>query len=203
MAMTGVCQPAIFLDKDGTLIDDIPYNVDAARIRLAPGAADALRVFGSAGFRCIVVSNQSGIARGYFAEQAISAVRARIEQLLHDERAGIDGFYYCPHHPEGSVEQYAVRCTCRKPAPGLILMAAEQHQLDLGRSWCVGDILDDVEAGHRAGCRAALVLNRGETEWVQSPLRVPDVSGGTLLDVALRIIELGSRRAASEVAEAR
>jgi D-glycero-D-manno-heptose 1,7-bisphosphate phosphatase len=175
---------AAFLDKDGTLIEDVPYNVDPGRIRLAAGAAEGLPRLRAAGFRLIVISNQSGVAHGLFAEEALGAVRDRLHQLLADIGVELDGFYYCPHHPGGSVPRYAVACDCRKPEPGRILSAAREHGVAPGESWFIGDILDDVEAGHRAGCRAVLIDNGNETEWERSPLRWPDLVARDLAEAA-------------------
>ena len=96
----------------------------------------------------------------------------------------LDGFYYCPHHPDGIVPRYAVACDCRKPEPGLIHPAAREHDLALGESWFIGDILDDVEAGRRAGCRTVLIDNGNETEWKRSPLRRPDLVARDLAEAA-------------------
>src|SRR5512133_1275159 len=137
---------AVFLDKDGTLIDDVPYNVDPACMRLLAGVAEGLRCLHSAGYRLIVVSNQSGVARGYFPVEALRAVEMRLRGLLVEAGVPLDGFYYCPHHPDGTEPGYAIECECRKPAPGLILQAAFEHGIDLGRSWLAGDILNDLEA---------------------------------------------------------
>ncbi len=167
-------QPAAFLDKDGTLIEDVPYNVDPDQIRLAPGVGEGLAQLRAARFWLIVVSNQSGVARGLFSESALGGVEDRISELLAGFGVDLDGFYYCPHHPEGVEPRYAMTCECRKPAPGLILKAAREHAVDLDRSWFIGDILNDVEAAHRAGCRAALINNGNETEWERSPLRWPE-----------------------------
>jgi D-glycero-D-manno-heptose 1,7-bisphosphate phosphatase len=184
---------AVFLDKDGTLIEDVPYNVDPRLIRLGRGAPEGLPLLHRAGFRLIVISNQSGIARGRFAEEALEAVRERLRQLLGDLGVPLAGFYYCPHHPEGHVPRFAIACSCRKPEPGLIFSAAREHGVDLNRSWFVGDILDDVEAGRRAGCRTVLLDNGHETEWRSSPLRQPDVVASDLAE-ASRIIAAGDRR---------
>lgn len=159
---------AVFLDKDGTLIPDLPYNVDPRRIQLAPGAELGLPLLHAAGYRLIVITNQSGIARGYFPETALAPVEARLRQLLLEIDIPLTGFYYCPHHPEGIVAEYTVPCDCRKPAPGLLIRAAQDHDIVLEASWLVGDILHDVEAGCRAGCRTVLIDNGNETEW-QSP----------------------------------
>jgi D-glycero-D-manno-heptose 1,7-bisphosphate phosphatase len=138
---------AVFLDKDGTLVEDVPYNVDPGRIRLTAGAVEGLCALHGAGYRLVVVSNQSGVARGYFPERALAVVEIRLRELLAEAGVPLAGFYYCPHHPHGSIGAYAVACPCRKPAPGLIVRAATEHGIDPGRSWLIGDILDDVEAG--------------------------------------------------------
>ena len=182
--MSATRRRAVFLDKDGTLIEDVPFNVDPGRIRLAPGAERALPLLRDAGFRLIVISNQSGVARGMFEESALEAVRDRLFELSAEAGAPLDGFYYCPHHPEGTVARYAWSCDCRKPAPGLIRKAAEAHAIDLVASWFVGDILDDVEAGRRAGCRTVLIDAGGETEWRGSPRRRPDWTAGRLDEAA-------------------
>lgn len=166
--------PAVFLDKDGTLVHDVPYNVDPALLRLREGAGEALRRLAGAGYRLVVVSNQSGVARGRFEESALAAVERRLRTLLRDEGVTLDAFVYCPHLPDGAVDRYAVACACRKPKPGLLLRAADDLGIDLDRSWIVGDILDDVEAGHAAGCRAVLLDVGSETEWVLTSSRMPD-----------------------------
>lgn len=178
---------AILLDKDGTLVDDIPYNADPARITLARGAAAGLRAFDRMGYLLLVVSNQPGLALGYFDLAALSAVRRRLAQLMLEAGVRLAGFYYCPHHPAGTVAPYARSCHCRKPQPGLLLRAAAAHGLDLGASWMVGDILDDVEAGRRAGCRTILIDNGNETEWRRSPRRMPDLVAPDL-DAAARLL---------------
>lgn len=179
---------AVFLDKDGTLIPDVPYNVDPARVVLAPGAGRALRALGSAGYALVVVSNQSGVARGLFAPAALSAVARRLESLVAAEGVQLAGCYWCPHLAGGSVARYAIECLCRKPRPGLILRAAAELGLSLRDSWMVGDILDDVEAGHTAGCRTLLLDNGHETEWRRSPSRQPDAVAGSLVQAARAIL---------------
>jgi D-glycero-D-manno-heptose 1,7-bisphosphate phosphatase len=179
---------AVFLDKDGTLVEDVPYNADPARVRLAPGAAEGLAALHAAGYALAVVSNQSGVARGLFPEEALAAVWERLAGLLPG--VPLAGFYYCPHHPGGVVPAYAVACGCRKPAPGLVLKAARELGVDPDRSWLVGDILDDVEAGRRAGCRTVLLDNGHETEWLDGPRRRPDFLAPDLA-AAARIIVAG------------
>lgn len=164
---------AVFLDKDGTLIEDVPYNVDPRKIRLAPGAVEGLTALHENGYRIIVVSNQSGVARGLFREEALRDVERSLRRLLAAFGVPLAGFYYCPHHPQGSIAPYAVTCRCRKPAPGLLRRAARELNIDLGQSWMIGDILDDIEAGRRAGCRTVLIDNGNETEWSKGPRRRP------------------------------
>jgi histidinol-phosphate phosphatase family protein len=179
---------AIFLDKDGTLVEDVPYNVDPARVRLAPGAVEGLSVLHAAGYRLIVISNQSGVARGLFPESALEGVELRLRQLLDAAGVPLDGFYYCPHHPEGTLRDYAVSCACRKPEPGLILRAARERAIEPARSWFVGDILDDVEAGRRAGCRTVLIDNGNETTWKLGPMRRPHLVAADLAQAARLIL---------------
>lgn len=188
MAMIGT-RRAVFLDKDGTLIEDVPYNVDPARIRLLPGAAEGLRALHRAGYLLIVVSNQSGVARGYFPETALVAVEERLRALLAAVGVPLAGFYYCPHHPDGVVPEYAVSCLCRKPSHGMLIRAGRDHDIDHSASWFVGDILDDIEAGHRAGCGAILIDNGGETLWELSPDRTPDHLAADLAQAARIITE--------------
>jgi D-glycero-D-manno-heptose 1,7-bisphosphate phosphatase len=182
---------AVFFDKDGTLIEDVPYNVNPDRIRLMPGAAEGLYLLHVAGYKLVVVSNQSGVARGLFSEDSLGPVEERLRALLGEMEVPLEGFYYCPHHPEGSVWKYAVECECRKPAPGMIVRAAHEHGIDTARSWFVGDILDDVEAGKRAGCRTILVDNGHETEWVLSRERMPDHVVSDLAEAAFIITSVG------------
>jgi D,D-heptose 1,7-bisphosphate phosphatase len=180
----------VFLDKDGTLVEDIPYNVDPQRMRLAPGVLDGLRYLHAAGCRLVVVTNQSGIARGYFSEGELAAVEKRLRQLLAQGNVPLDGFYYCPHHPSGVVPGYAIHCSCRKPEPGLILRAAADLQAtDLSNSWMIGDILNDVECGKRAGVRTILIDNGNETEWEWTPLRQPEFTVQSFLEAAHIIVK--------------
>ena len=178
---------AIFLDKDGTLIKDVPHNVDPDLVELSDGAGDGLHLLQQRGYRLFVISNQPGVAKGLFAEIALEPVEIRIAELLSQEQVVLDGFYYCPHHPDGVVEGYAIDCDCRKPMPGLLLRAAREHGIDLSRSWMVGDILNDIEAGSRAGCKTVLIDNGNETEWQLSAARMPDMILPNLYAAALAI----------------
>jgi histidinol-phosphate phosphatase family protein len=182
---------AVFLDKDGTLIVDVPYNVAPERIRLTHGAVEGLQALHAAGFLLIVVSNQSGVARGFFAEEALRSVETQVRALLGAAGVPLAGFYYCPHHPDGSIERYAVSCRCRKPAPGMLSRAAREHGIDLARSWLIGDILHDVEAGRRAGCRTVLLDVGHETEWELTPDRIPHFRANDLTAAARVILANG------------
>jgi D-glycero-D-manno-heptose 1,7-bisphosphate phosphatase len=157
---------AVFIDKDGTLIQDVPYNVDPQRVRLASEAGRALGCMRDAGYKLIVISNQSGIARGLFKEQDLMSINQRIQRLLAPYDVEIDAFYYCPHGPDD-------HCECRKPRPGMILQAAHDLAIDPQISWMIGDILNDVEAGNRAGCSTIHFNNGNETEWLVGDYRQP------------------------------
>ena len=177
--------PAIFIDKDGTLVDDVPYNVDPARIVLSAGAAEALSELAGRGFRLIVVSNQPGVALGYYRAEALRAVEARLRELV----PALSAFYFCTHGP-------AAGCKCRKPAAGMLLRAAREHRLRLEHSWMIGDILDDIEAGRRAGCRTVLLDNGNETEWQLTKARFPDLVVADLAEAAASIMEQHEQLAA-------
>jgi histidinol-phosphate phosphatase family protein len=179
---------AVFLEKDGTLVENVPYNVDPARVALARGAGGALRALKADGFLLVVVSNQPGVALGHFALQALPSVERRIQDLLASSGAGVDAFYYCPHLPQGANVRYAVRCLCRKPQPGLLRQAARDWQIDLTRSWLIGDILDDIEAGNRANCRTVLVHTGNETEWRLGLNRQPHFLAHSLREAARQIL---------------
>ncbi|PWV56754.1 HAD-IIIA family hydrolase [Chitinophaga sp. S165] len=179
---------AIFIDKDGTLIDNVPYNADPNKIVLASGAIEGLRLLQDEGYVLIVVSNQAGIAHGYFREIEMLPVIARLERLLYEHEIVLEGFYYCPHHPAGKIVQYAVTCECRKPLPGMLVQAAEELDLDLPGSWMIGDILNDVEAGNRAGCQSVLLNNGNETVWEMNTLNKPLYIAENLLEAARLIV---------------
>ena len=152
---------AVLLDRDGTIIEDRGYMGDPDEVQLIPGAADAIRRFARAGHLVVIVSNQSGVARGLFDEEDLKRVHVQVENLLKAEGAQLDGAYYCPYldGPEAAVQVYRQSSMLRKPEPGMLLQAARELNIDLQRSWMIGDSPSDVEAGERAGCRTIL-LNR-------------------------------------------
>ncbi len=174
----------VFLDKDGTLLEDVPYNVEPADMRFAPGAAQALKVLASLGMPLVVVANQPGVALGRFPIAALTRVETLLRHMFRSCGAVLDGFYYCPHHPEGRDEHYRKVCGCRKPRAGMLLQAGAALGIDLARSWMIGDTLDDVEAGRRAGCRTMLVGADDERISNRAPLRMPHYIARNLEEAA-------------------
>lgn len=148
---------AVFLDRDGTLIEEAGYLDRLERMVFYPYTVDAVRLLNRAGFAVIVVTNQAGIARGLLKESFIAEAHRHISERLAAGGARVDAYYYCPHHPRGVVEELAFRCTCRKPQPGMLKHAAEEHHLDLSRSFVVGDRWHDVELAHNVGATGILV----------------------------------------------
>jgi D-glycero-D-manno-heptose 1,7-bisphosphate phosphatase len=158
-------RPAVFLDRDGVLIVEAVYLSETHQVSLIPGAAAAVRRLNDAGFAVVVVTNQSGVARGLFPESQVGVVHDHIANLLHAEAAAvIDRFDYSPFHPDASIEQYRRDSDCRKPRPGMLLRSASKLGLDLPRSWMIGDRRSDLEAGAAAGCRTILVRTGYGTE---------------------------------------
>lgn len=184
MALRG--DAAVFLDRDGTLVEDLPFNVDPARAQFTSDALLALRAMADSGFAIVVVTNQPGVATARFTEAELQhfhdALRSRIR-----EEAGVEvlGIYACPHAPD---PRGRPQCKCRKPEAGLLRHAASLHGLDLKRSWMIGDILDDVEAGHRAGCRSVLLDVGHETRLHLTPPRQPEFRCTTLLEAAQVVV---------------
>jgi D-glycero-D-manno-heptose 1,7-bisphosphate phosphatase len=190
---------AIFLDRDGTLNEEVGYITAPEQFRLFGFAAEAVRMINDAGWLAIVTSNQSGVARGYFTEVFLRQIHGWMSDLLHRQGARIDAFYYCPHHPDFGEPPYRRDCDCRKPRPGLIEQAARDFSLDLTACFVVGDRYRDVETGHAAGARGALVMTgygRAEYE-MQRELwpRQPEFVAENLLEAVKWI--LSRERAAS------
>jgi len=162
--------PAAFLDRDGTLIEEVGYLNRIDRIALFPWSVDAVRLLNRAGFKVVVITNQAGVARGFFGEEFVREVEGWLAGRMHEGGARIDGFYYCPHHPQGVVEAYRRDCECRKPRPGMVLKASSDLGLDLARSVVVGDRWLDVELGRAVGARSILVrTGHGQREEHQPP----------------------------------
>lgn len=159
---------AVFLDRDGTICEEVGYLDSVERMRLIPRAAEAVRRINARGFKTIVVTNQSGVARGYFTEERLQTLHEELIRQLKEEGAHLDAIYYCPHHPEGETSPYRMICDCRKPATGLLRKAAEELDVDLNASFLIGDHYSDVECAHRAGARGILLLTgHGQAAWSQ------------------------------------
>lgn len=155
-------RPAVFLDRDGTLIDELGFLARPEGLRLYPRAGAAVRLLNEAGWAAIVVTNQSGIARGLFGERELAAIHARLAEELAQHGARLDDVLHCPHHPREGLPPLRAECSCRKPAPGLVLEAARRHALDLARSWMIGDSLRDLECGARAGLAGSILVRTGK-----------------------------------------
>jgi D-glycero-D-manno-heptose 1,7-bisphosphate phosphatase len=159
---------AIFMDRDGTLCDEVGYVNHIDRVRLLPRSAAAVRKANDAGYQTVVVTNQAGVARGYFSESLVDLVHDRIRGMLAESGARLDGIYYCPHHPEVGAPAYRKACDCRKPRPGLLLRARDEMGIDLPSSYMIGDSVRDIEAGRSVSATTILVLTgygRGELEY--------------------------------------
>ncbi len=164
---------AVFLDRDGTINVEKDYLYRPDEFAFIPGAVEAIRLLNRAGYLVVVVTNQSGVARGYYDEAAVKRLHEHIEQLLGVAGAHVDAWYHCPHHPDGR-EPYNRDCDCRKPLPGMLHQAAVDLAIDLAASWMVGDKAIDIEAGQAAGCRPILVLTGyGADERHKLPHGVP------------------------------
>ncbi len=149
---------AVFLDRDGTLNEEKDYLYRIEDFVFIRGVPESIQRLKKAGFLVIVVTNQSGVARGYFTLAEVETLHRHIQKKLNKYGAGVDGFYVCPHHPDQGVGAFRKHCNCRKGEPGLLLQAAADFGIDLTRSFMIGDKLADLQAGTRAGCRPILVL---------------------------------------------
>jgi len=165
-------RPAAFLDRDGVLNVDHGYTHKPEELELIPTAAAAVRALNEAGFTVIVVTNQAGVARGYYPETAVGAFNAHMQKVLEAAGARIDAFYYCPHHPEGTVKELAIRCRCRKPQPGMLEQAARDWPIERGRSFLIGDKDIDMEAARAFGIRGVKF----------------DIAAGTLVDLVRKTL---------------
>jgi D-glycero-D-manno-heptose 1,7-bisphosphate phosphatase len=156
-----MARAAVFADRDGTLCVEKNYLSDPDELELIPGAADGIALLRRAGFAVVVVTNQAGVARGFFDESAVDAVNQRLVELLESEGAAVDGVYYCPHHSENGKGKYRVDCNCRKPKPGMLQRAARDFDLDLKNSYVVGDKVSDVGAAATANCIGGILVLTG------------------------------------------
>ncbi len=182
---------AVFMDRDGTISEEVGYVNHLSRYRLLPNALEAIRLLNRAGFLAIVTTNQSGVARGYFSEALVDQVHDRLRGLLGEAGARLDAIYYCPHHPNEGEPPFRADCDCRKPRPGMIRRAARDHDVDLSRSYAIGDTRADIEAGAAAGVPGILVLTgygRGLVEHQGDRMRVAPLAVREDLLDAVRFI---------------
>lgn len=174
-----------FLDRDGTIIIDKHYLRRPEDVELLPGTVEGLRTFRDAGYVLVVVTDQSGVARGYFTEEDVRAVHARLEELLLGHGIRLAAILYCPHHPHGTVAAYALACDCRKPKPGMARQAeALRGPIDYARSWSIGDKPSDVEFGKNLGTKTALIRSE---YWTSAPEPPPDLIVNSLMEAAQKI----------------
>ena len=192
-------RPALFMDRDGTISEEVGYVNHPSRFRLFPYSADAIKLLNDNGWLAILVTNQAGVARGYFSEDVIVKVHEQLRSDLHSASAELDAIYYCAHHPSVGEPPYRFDCDCRKPKTGLIDRASADFEIDLERSWMVGDRYGDVELARNAGLHSAFVLSgygRGEWEYQRGSWKLePEVVAENLLEAAKIIIERDAARA--------
>lgn len=185
-------RPAVFIDRDGTISEEVGYVNHPSRFRLFPYAASAIKLLNDQGWLAIVITNQAGVARGYFSESMIATVHDNLMRELRDQDARVDAIYYCAHHPTVGEPPYRLECDCRKPKPGLITRAAEDQEIALEQSWMIGDRYGDIELARNAGVRSAFVLSGyGRGEWEnQSSLwkHQPDLVAENLLEAVESIL---------------
>ncbi len=189
-------KPAVFMDRDGTISEEVGYINHASRFRLFPFAADAIKKLNESGWLAIVITNQAGVARGYFTEDMVQSVHSAMTNTLNQAGARLDAIYYCAHHPTVGEPPYRLDCDCRKPRPGLISRAAGDLEIDLRKSWMVGDRYSDVELARNACVNSALVLSgygRGEWEHQSSTWQQrPDLVAENLLEAVEAILARAS-----------
>ncbi len=186
-------KPAVFLDRDGTINEQMGYINHTCRFHLLPGAAEAIKRLNDAGIPVVVISNQSGLARGYFPEELLLAVHEKMKRLLAEQGAHVDGIYYCPHHPEAKKKEFREVCSCRKPKPGLILQAAEEMNLAPEQSFVVGDRWSDIKTAANCGARSILVrtgYGRGDEQYIGPHQEIqPDYKAEDLLEAVEWILK--------------
>lgn len=185
-------RPAVFIDRDGTISEEVGYLNHLSRFQLYSYSAEAIKLLNENGYLAIVLTNQSGVARGYFTEELLHQVNDRLIAELDSAGAKLDAIYYCAHHPTAGSAPYRMDCECRKPKPGLIIRACDAFDFDSSLSWTIGDRYSDIELAHNAGLRSALVLSgygRGEWEYQRETWKLqPDLICDNLLQAVTQII---------------
>lgn len=159
---------AVFMDRDGTINEERGHLKDLCGLKILPGAVDAIRLINENQIKAVVITNQSGVARGYFSEKMVEKIHLRLRELLGKKGAYLDGIYYCPHHPEVGHPEYRKKCNCRKPAIGMLTLASAELEIDLSHSYVIGDKLTDIEPAYNVGAKGILVLTGYGKDQVES-----------------------------------
>ncbi len=183
---------AIFLDRDDTIIEDTGYINNPDLVKLLDGVPEALSSMKAMGYKLVVVSNQSGVARGILTEEILGQIHKRLEQLLAQKGIALDKIYYCPYHPEGVIPKYRKDSDLRKPNPGMLLLAGKDLDIEMAESWMVGNSIRDIEAGRRAGCRTVMIESRSHEQKLQPGEPGPDYRAVNLKEV-VNIIKMRAR----------
>jgi D-glycero-D-manno-heptose 1,7-bisphosphate phosphatase len=190
-------QPAVFIDRDGTLSEEVGYVNHPSRFRLFAYSSAAIKLLNDNGWLAIVVTNQAGVARGYFSEDIIHQIHDRLTRELQHDGASLDAIYYCAHHPSVGEPPYRMECDCRKPKAGLIRRASSDFEIDLAASWMIGDRYSDIELARNAGLNSAFVLSgygRGEWEFQRTTWEhQPDMVFENLFQAVKSIIDLNQK----------
>ena len=186
-------QSAVFIDRDGTINEDIGYVSAPEELIVYPFAAEAVRLINESGRKAIIITNQSGVARGMYSEETLGAIHDRLIEELAREGARIDAIYYCPHHPRVGGERYRKACECRKPRAGMLALAAREHAIDLARSYVIGDKASDINLATNAGARGALVMTGYGRETLENQSRwpcAPAIVAADALEAVKRILDI-------------
>lgn len=191
-------EKAVFLDRDGAIIEDIGYLHEHNKIKFLPRVSEAIRLLNKNEFKVIVITNQSGVARGYFTEEIVKEINRCVQELLAKQGAFVDKIYYCPHHIEGIIPKYKKKCLCRKPSPGMIEEAAREFSIDLKNSFVIGDKISDIEAGHRARCWTILLADKNSPHRDGRDTLMCDYTALDLYEAVKWILNLAVKRSVYE-----
>ena len=187
-------RPAVFIDRDGTISEEVGYVNHPSRFQLYPYSIEAIKLLNDENWLAIVITNQAGVARGYFSEDVVKQIHEQMIRKMNDASARLDAIYYCAHHPTVGEPPYRLDCDCRKPKAGLIERAAADFEIDLASSWMIGDRYSDIELAHNAGLKSAFVLSgygRGEWEYQSKGWKVqPDLISENLLESVKSILQV-------------
>ena len=183
---------AVFLDRDGTIIEDVGYPHERSKIKFLPRVSKAIKLLNENGFKVIVITNQAGVARGYFTEETVREINRYVQESLAKQGAFIDMIYYCPHHIEGIIEEYSKECYCRKPNPGMIEQAVLEFGIDLKNSFIIGDKISDIEAGQRAECKTILLAGENHLNNERKITLISDHAAPDLYEAVKWLVKFSS-----------